>query len=241
MLSLARQKQLEILLKNINLTMDDLELVNEALTHPSYNFERNQTGKDYERLEFLGDSVVRLIVSNYLYDLHKDYDEGKLTKLRSYLVSDGFFSKIALKMKLNEYINIGIHEEKDGGRTKESILACSLEALFGAAFKNLGFESVKMFVYSIYDEINIDDTVILNFYNSKEILQQYTQGKNKNLPQYKIIEESGLSHNKTYKVCVYYEGEELGTGKAKTKKEAEKIAAMNALKKLGIYKDNINE
>ncbi len=235
MLSVARKKQIKALLKVLNVEAMDLELFSIALTHPSFNFEINdENAPDYERLEFLGDSVVRLIVSNYLFDKYSDFEEGKLTKLRSYLVSDNFFAKIALNFKLNEYLNIGIHEEKDGGRKKESILACSLEALFGAIYKVCGYEAVKTFIYSIYDNLEIDTDSILNLYNSKEILQQYTQSLHKNLPEYKIISETGKAHNKTYNVVVIYEGRQLGEGQAKTKKEAEKMAALNALKMLNL-------
>ena len=235
MLSAVRVKEIKKFLENLNIESSDYELFDEALTHPSFNFEVNrENGHDYERLEFLGDSVVRLCVSNFLFDRFKDYDEGKLTKIRSYLVSDEFLYKTALKLNLNEYINIGPNEEKDGGRKKESILACAMEAVFGAIYKDLGYSVVFDFIYNIYDNLGENLEEILYSYNSKEILQQYTQGKNKDLPDYEIIKESGKAHNRVYEVCVSYNGEKLGYGTGKTKKEAEKNAAFAAIKKLNI-------
>ena len=192
---------------------------------------------DYERLEFLGDSVLRLVVSELLFDKYSDYDEGKLTKIRSYLVSDEFLAQLAQKINLGCVLKIGHHEEKDGGRKKESILACAMEAVFGAVFKSCGFEFAKTFISQIYSMIKVDVSMVLYMYNSKELLQQYTQGKTKNLPEYELTKEFGKAHNKTYEVCVKYQGDVLGVGTARTKKEAEKIAAFNALKKLKIVKE----
>lgn len=242
MLSADRKKQLEKFIKTLNINMTDEELLNIALTHPSYNFEVNRDDEpDYERLEFLGDSVLRLIISEYLFDKYQNYAEGKLTKIRSYLVSDELLAKIAISLNVDKVLNIGVHEEKDGGRKKESINACAMEAILGAIYKNCGFFVVKDFLYKIYDDLNINPDEILVSYNSKELLQQYTQGKNKDLPVYKLVSETGKAHNKTYEVCVFYHDDKLGTGIAKTKKEAEKIAALNALKKLKIIEDCGNE
>lgn len=238
MLSVDRKEELARFVKILNIEKTDIELLDIALTHPSFNFEKNiDDAPDYERLEFLGDSVLRLVISEVLYDKYQDYDEGKLTKIRSYLVSDEFLSKLAQEINLGSVIKIGIHEEKDGGRKKESILACAMEALFGAVFKSSGFNDAKTFICNIFNKVQVDVSMVLYMYNSKELLQQYTQGKTKNLPEYELISETGQAHNKTYEVCVKYQGDVLGTGEAKTKKEAEKIAAFNALKKLKIVKE----
>ncbi len=241
MLSAARKSQLIAFIKQLDINLTDENLLDEALTHPSYNFENNkENAPDYERLEFLGDSVLRLAASNYLFSKYKEYPEGKLTKIRSFLVSDEFLYKIALKLNIKQYINIGIHEEKNGGREKESILACAMEAILGAIFKNCGYNTAQNFIYKIYDDMVINIDEILLSYNSKEILQQYTQNIGKDLPVYKVLDEKGLEHNKTYIVNVFYRGEELGVGSAKTKKEAEKNAALNALKKLNIIEGDKN-
>lgn len=242
MLSQDREKEIKELLLSLNIDSNNLELFDVALTHPSYNFERNKEGMpDYERLEFLGDSVLRLCASNYLYNKFENYDEGNLTKIRSYIVSDEFLSKEAFRKSIDKYLNIGIHEEKDGGRQKESILACSFEAIIGAIYLSCNFDTAKKFIYKIYDDINDNFNELLNSYNSKEILQQYTQGLNKDLPEYEIINETGQAHDKTYEVIAKYHGKILGTGKGKTKKEAEKNAAYTAILKLNLIEAGKNE
>ena len=238
MLSAARIIELEKFSEKLHIEKTDVELLDVALTHPSFNFELNlEDEPDYERLEFLGDSVLRLVISELLFDKYTNYDEGKLTKIRSYLVSDEFLARLALEINLGSVIKLGHHEEKDGGRKKESILACAMEAVFGAVFKSCGFVFAKNFISDIYSKIQIDVAMVLYMYNSKELLQQYTQGKTKELPDYQLVNETGQAHDKTYEVCVKYQGKILGNGQAKTKKEAEKIAAFNALKKLKIVKE----
>ncbi len=238
MLSSARKIELKEFIEKLNIEKTDVELLDVALTHPSFNFEQNlEDEPDYERLEFLGDSVLRLVISELLYEKYADYDEGKLTKIRSYLVSDEFLAQLAEKIKLGSVIKLGHHEEKDGGRKKESILACAMEAVFGAVFKSCSFYVAKEFIAQLYKMIEVDVSMVLYMYNSKELLQQYTQSKTKSLPEYQLTKEYGQAHNKTYEVCVRYQGELLGSGEAKTKKEAEKIAAFNALKKLKIVKE----
>ena len=238
MLSVDRKEELEQFIKTLNIEKTDVGLLDVALTHPSFNFEKNLDNEpDYERLEFLGDSVLRLVVSELLFDKYPNYDEGKLTKIRSYLVSDEFLAKLAEKINLGNVVKVGYHEEKDGGRKKESILACAMEAVIGAVFKSCEFEKAKEYVFQLYNMTDIDVSMILYMYNSKELLQQYTQSKTKSLPEYELTKEYGKAHNKTYEVCVKYQGDVLGIGEAKTKKEAEKIAAFNALKKLKIVKE----
>ena len=152
MLSADRIKELNEFINKMNIKKTDLMLLNLALTHPSFNFERSiDTNEDYERLEFLGDSVLRLVMSDYLFEKYPNFDEGKLTKIRSYLVSDEFLFKIAIKIGLNKYLNIGVHEEKDGGRDKQSIVACATEATFGAVYKSLSFEKAKIFILNLYN------------------------------------------------------------------------------------------
>lgn len=238
MLSADRKKLLSELANKINVPDIDFTLLDIALTHPSFNSERNIFDlPDYERLEFLGDSVLRLVMSNSLFIKYPDFEEGKLTKIRSYLVSDAFLSVLANNIHLDKYLNIGRHEEKDGGRKKTSVLACSLEAVFGAVFSSLGFKKSEELINDLYSSVQIDLNDILYRYNAKEKLQEYTQGLNKDLPEYRLLKESGADHDKTYEVCVVYNNKVLGSGVAKSKKEAEKSAAFNALKKLNLIED----
>ena len=236
MLSAVRKKQLKEFYKKLNIKKLDDELMEEALTHPSFNSEQNiQDGKDYERLEFLGDSVLRISVSEFLFDKYPNADEGKLSKIRSCLVSDKFLHYLSSKIDIAKYINIGKHEEKCGGRSKESIIACAMEAVIGAIYKSCSFEKAKKYVIDLYSDVDIERE--MHNYNAKEILQEYTQALNKDLPEYKVVNESGKAHDKTYEVAVYYRGKELGRGTAKTKRDAEKEAALTALTKLGVLKD----
>ena len=235
MLSSARIEKIKNLIQSLNLETTDFRLFDEALTHPSYNMEiHRDKGYDYERLEFLGDSVLRVNAAQYLYEKYPDYDEGKLTKIRSCIVSDKFLSKIAANLEYYKYIELGLGEEKDKGRNKESILACTFEAVLGAIYLSCGFTKAKEFIYKIYDKENIEKTI--HYYNAKEILQEYTQCRNKDLPEYKVIAETGPDHNKTFEVVVIYHNEKIGRGTGKTKKEAEQGAARDAVEKL-----NINE
>ncbi len=237
MLSSARIEQIKKLLEVINIQTDNLVLFDEALTHPSFNNESHiNKCYDYERLEFLGDSVLRLFAGQYLYEKYPDYNEGQLTKIRSCIVSDKFLSGIAYKLEYYKYIDMGLGEEKDRGREKESVLACTFEAVLGAIYLSSGFLNAKNFIYQIYDAANIEET--MHYYNAKERLQEYTQGINKDLPEYKVIKESGPAHDKIFEVGVYYHGNEIGTGKGKTKKEAEQTAARHALKTLNITSSN---
>lgn len=233
MLSSARISKIEKLLNALEIESKDYRLFDEALTHPSYNTEHNvEDGYDYERLEFLGDSVLRVIAALYLYEKYPYYDEGRLTKIRSCIVSDKFLAVIASKLEYYKYINLGIGEERDKGRTKESILACTFEAVLGAIYLSVGHDIAKSLMYRLFDNENIEETV--HYYNSKEVLQEYTQGINKDLPEYRIINETGPAHNKLFEVGVFYHNEELGRGKGKTKKEAEQHAARNAIEFLDI-------
>ncbi len=233
MLSSARILQIKEFVNSLNITTSDFILFDEALTHPSFNTEgHNNKGYDYERLEFLGDSVLRLFSGQYLYEKYSDYDEGRLTKIRSCIVSDKFLAIVAEKLEYYKYIDMGIGEEKDKGRKKESILACTFEAVLGAIYLSEGFQKAKDFIYKIYSDFDIEKT--MHYYNAKEILQEYTQSINKDLPEYKVINESGPAHDKTFEVGVYYHEEEIGIGKGKTKKEAEQDAARHAIKTLNI-------
>jgi len=231
MLSSARILLLKEFIKLFDIETDNLRLFDEALTHPSYNIEHNK-GYDYERLEFLGDSVLRVFAAQYLFERYPDYDEGRLTKIRSCIVSDKFLAQEAYKLEYYKYIELGSGEEKDKGRKKESILACAFEAVLGALYLSAGYSAAKDFVYKIYNDADIEDSAIL--YNAKEMLQEYTQGLNKDLPEYRLEKETGPAHNKTFYVCVFYHGEKIGAGSGKTKKEAEQDAAGNALNKFNL-------
>ncbi len=235
MLSEFRIKELKTFLKSINFNSKNYELINKALTHTSYTFENHDSNYDhYERLEFLGDAVLKLAVSRYLFFKYPDYAEGQLTKIRGIIVSDEFLAKLAGNINLSKYLNLGPHEEKSGGRTRPSILACAFEALLGALYEDGYLDKIYTFLEDLYDDYVDEINSNMCVYNVKALLQEYTQSKNKDLPEYIITKEQGKDHNKIYEVEVRYNGEVLGKGKGKSKKEAEKDAAMDASVNLGL-------
>lgn len=235
MLSDSRKKDIKELLKSINFSSTNYALIDKALTHSSYNFENNLSHfEDYERLEFLGDAVLKLAVSKYLFFKFREYTEGQLTKIRGIIISDEFLAKLAEQINLQKYLNLGPHEEKTGGRKRPSILACAFEALLGALYEDGLIEEIYKFLDELYEQYvdEIDSNMCI--YNVKALLQEYTQSQNKDLPEYEITKEEGKDHNKSYEVTVRYGGEVLGIGTGKSKKEAEKDAALNASIKLGL-------
>ena len=235
MLSESRKSELKQFLASINFKTENYELINKALTHTSYAFENNlDSSEHYERLEFLGDAVLKLAVSNYLFFKYREYPEGQLTKIRGIIVSDEFLSQLAEQIKLPQYINLGPHEEKTGGRYRHSILACAFEALLGALYEDNQLDNIYKFLDDLYEQYTDEIDQNMCIYNVKALLQEYTQAQNKDLPEYEIVKETGKDHDKLYEVSVKYNGEILGIGKGKSKKDAEKDAALQASIKLGL-------
>ena len=216
------------------------KLLKTALTHSSVTFE-NGEGENYERLEFLGDSVLKLTVSDILYKKFSDYEEGRMTKIRGILVADSMLAKLGRKININELIIVGKSEKKDHGQDKESVIACVMEAVFGAIYLSCGFKKAMSYISCLYGEIIDDIDKHLESYNAKAVLQEYTQGLNKDLPQYRLIEESGKAHNKTFYYEITYRGEILAKGSGKTKRDAQQDAAKAACVKLGIFKGGTDE
>ena len=214
----------------------DTDLINLALTHPSFTKENNPDSlENYERLEFFGDSVLKLFTSKLLYELYPDYPEGKLSKIRSILVSDYTLSKIAFEIELDKIIKLGHSEEKQGGRHRESNLACSLEAILGAYYLSGKGECAERFINKYLLPFANDIDRHFEKYNAKDVLQQYTQGIDKTLPEYNTISTSGPAHKPVFEVEVVWHGEILARCQGKTKKEAQQECAYEACKKLGAF------
>ena len=211
----------------------DEDLFEMALTHTSFSRE-NDTNSDYERLEFLGDAVLKLCVSDILYKTYPDYSEGNLSKIRSIIVSDNTLANLVDKYGIEKYIILGKQEEKMGGRNKQSIKACAFEALLGAFYLEGQFLNVENFLKSCLLDLIKEVDENFDRYNSKEVLQEYTQALTKTVPQYNIVKEEGPAHNKTFTVEVVYEGKVIASGEGKSKREAEKQAAYGALINLGV-------
>lgn len=215
--------------------IDNPDFFRRALTHPSYTKENEQSfTENYERLEFLGDAVLKLVTSQILFEKYPDYTEGDMSKIRSIVVSDNILSKIAHKIGLCELIIVAKHEAKLRLTNIESVCACSFEAILGAFYLDGKLEDLKIFLQNVL--MPYIEEVDKNFekYNAKALLQEYTQGQNREIPIYKLIEETGPAHNKTFTVEVYYKDSPIAQGCGKTKKEAEQHAAYEACKILGV-------
>ena len=211
------------------------DLLKTALTHSSITFE-NGTEKNYERLEFLGDSVLKLTISDILYKKYPDYEEGRMTKIRGILVADSMLARLGRNININDLILVGKSEKKDHGQDKESVIACVMEAIFGAVYLSCDLKKAMKFIKYLFGEIVEDIDNHLELYNAKAVLQEYTQGLNKDLPEYKLIDEKGKAHNKTFYYEILYRGESLAEGFGKTKRDAQQNAAKEACLKLGIFK-----
>lgn len=207
-----------------------INIINEALTHSSYSNEyRNKYIRNNERLEFLGDSVLGIVVSEYIYLKYKDLPEGELTKVRANLVCEPSLADQAKSINLGKYLLLGKGEEVTGGRNRVSILADALEAIIGALYLDGGMEVASDFILNMFaNSIQLASTGNL-FRDYKTDLQELLQSKYDDKISYKVIDEIGPDHDKTFKVEVTLGKRVLGKGQGKSKKEAEQNAAKKAL------------
>ncbi len=200
------------------------DILSEALTHKSYSAENN-SGVNNERLEFLGDSVLGMLVARHVFVFNPDKDEGHLSKLKSYLVSRTVLAKWAKELNLGIYLYLGTGEDTTGGRSRQSILANALEAIIGAVYLDGGFEKAYEFINSwlVNQSLQISET------DYKSRLQEILQKRHKIPPKYELMKCMGPDHDRTFVVIVKIGKKELGTGSGKNKKEAEQSAAKDAL------------
>jgi len=206
-------------------------LLAEALTHPSISLERKDYPFDNQRLEFLGDAVLQLIVTAELYKVFPEFEEGRLTKLRSRLVSRTGLKSHAVRLGIGQYMMMGRGEEACGGRTRASTLADAFEALVGAIFLDGGVERAKAFVLlEMSDDIAQLAREPVDI-NPKGELQEILQAISPNAPHYEIISQSGPDHLRQFECRVIWECIELGVGNGRSKKLAEVAAAGNALER----------
>ena len=215
---------------DIGYEFNNKELLVNALTHTSYaNEHKYKDVKDNERLEFLGDAVLELVTSEYLFTNMPDMPEGNMTKLRASLVCEPTLAIDARELKLEDYIYLGKGEEETGGRSRDSIISDAFEALIGAIYLDGGFEYARNFIVKF--ALNDIENKKL-FHDSKTMLQERVNSvKNGNLI-YKIVGESGPDHNKSYEAVVMLDQMVIGKGVGHTKKAAEQQAAYKALKTL---------
>jgi len=214
--------------KRLGVKFKNKTLLSQALTHPSH---APQTGMDNARLEFLGDSVLGLAISDILYHGSPKSDEGDMTKSKSHLVSTKFFSDLALKLSLDKFIKVGSGEKRFGTLTP-SMLAALFESVIGAMYLDQGFQKTFKFIEGLYEPL-LKGPAPVEDLNHKGALQEILQRKYKEQPRYEMIRESGPGHAKTFEVQVSFRGKIFGIGKGNSKKDAEMEAAREALTVLG--------
>ena len=208
-------------------------LLHEALTHKSFvNENRTKDRRQNERLEFLGDAVLSLIISDHLAATLPDCTEGELSKLKARLVSEPSLAKAAKRLKLGTLLRLGKGEELSKGREKHSLLADALEALIAAVYLDGGLEASRAFTLRVFDD-DLEALGVLNgesaFEDYKTLLQEFCQKRYDALPRYVTVRESGPDHRKTFEVELTISGEVAGVGQGFSKKQAEQMAAKQAL------------
>lgn len=204
-------------------------LMAEALTHPSLAYETQRPRFDNQRLEFLGDAVIQLVLTELLYGMFPGFNEGKLTKLRARLVSGDALYGFAMSIDLGEYVMMGKGEEATGGRERVSTLADAFESIMGAVYLDGGLEAARMVIEGICSEEVAQVAESPEEKNPKGQLQEVLQAIAQESPQYTVVRESGPDHQKNFHVCVAWKGMSLGEGQGVSKKEAEIKAARQAL------------
>jgi len=215
----------------INYEFADTDLLKEALTHRSYAAE-NELKYDNQRLEFLGDAVLEIIFSDYLYKRYSDSPEGLLTKMRSALVRQDSLAELARRLQLHKFIRMGKGELESEGNLRESTLCDLFEALTGAIYLDAGLTRTTELLLPFFVEVFPDPCNLLQSQNPKGSLQEYTQRKWGKAPDYSVISVEGPDHEPMYKVSVSINGRLLAVGEAHKRKTAEGLAAQNALLQL---------
>ncbi len=219
-------EQLKEFQKKIGYQFQQEGLLRQALTHSSYaNEHRMKKLSDNERLEFLGDAVLEIVTSDFLYHEHTDVPEGELTRVRASIVCEQTLAFCTRALNLGDYLLLGKGEDQTGGRKRKSILSDAFEAIIGAIYLDGGFANAKEFIHRFVLN-NVEHMQL--FYDSKTILQELIQGRHEQL-SYELIDESGPDHDKQFTVAVLVDGERVSEGEGHTKKAAEQQAAYQAL------------
>jgi ribonuclease-3 len=220
-------KSIEKLQKDLDYEFKNKNLIIEALTHKSY-----KQSYDNERLEFLGDAVLDLVVGEYLYFKFQKADEGTLSKIRASLVNEVGFDKLARDLHLGDYILLSSAEENNGGREKPSLLSNAFEAVMGAIYLESGLETVKKIAIGLIEKVHPEISLDSLFRDFKTSLQELTQARFGITPEYKVIASRGPDHKKEFEVAVHVDGKEYARAIGKSKKSAQQEAAKIALEKL---------
>lgn len=216
-------------LEKLQWDIREKSLYEQALTHSSYAHEKGDGGGHNERLEFLGDAVLQLAISDYLYFSYPEFPEGRLTRLRADLVCEATLAAIAAELGLGQFLRLGKGEAAGGGANRPSLLADAVEALFGALFLDLGLEKCRRHILRLYQPVlkNLEKGYLHRDY--KTLLQEFVQARHGVTPEYEIVRESGPDHEKVFFAEVLVGGRgSMGKGSGKSKKEAEQAAAKEA-------------
>ncbi len=222
--------EIKDLMNKIGYSFKKPELLKLALTHSSYANEKRLKGDYNERIEFLGDAVLELVTSEFLYKNYPDMPEGEMTKTRASIVCEPTLALCAQEFSLGEYLYLGHGEDMSGGRMRASVVSDAMEALIGAIYLDGGMEEAEKFIYR-FVLTDLENKKL--FTDSKTILQEIVQSNHNNKElSYVIISEDGPDHNKTYTVAALINGVEEGRGSGRTKKAAEQAAAYKAILKL---------
>jgi ribonuclease III len=231
-----RKKALKVLQKKIHYRFKSLDLLDQGLRHKSYVHENIEaSGQDNERLEFLGDAVLDLVISHLIMERHPDYPEGNLSRLRAAVVNEARLAKIAGELALGDYLLLGKGEEMTGGRQKSSILAAALEAILATVYLDGGFKKAWQVISRLFS-FHLDRAEQEGFYQDfKTKLQEFSQEALKATPRYMLVKEFGPDHDKVFGVKVMIQDKVAGVGAGKSKKEAEQRAAQRTLQKLHLF------
>jgi ribonuclease-3 len=209
----------------------DRELLERALTHKSFANE-NRVPAHNERLEFLGDAVLGLVISEHLMKICPDSNEGDLSRLRAAVVSEPALASVAREIGLGSYLQLGRGEEQTGGRDKDSLLANCLEALIASIYLDAGNQAVEEFIIRFFESLIIKTCASGGTYDYKTQIQELCQERLKQLPEYRVVSQTGPDHQKQFEVELTVKGTLYGRGIGRNKKEAEQRAAKEALEKL---------
>ncbi len=234
----AEEKLNSLFYNKLGYRFKDPGLLVEALTHRSYIRSNNNNLPSNERMEFLGDSILGLLIAEYLFKIFPDDAEGDMTKTKAMLVNEYTLSKAGQDCGLNEFIFLSDDEEKSGGRQRDSIVSDAMEATIGAIYLDGGLRPARKFIMKTIvthmDEVLADE----NHYNYKGDLLELLQGRGERTPFYEVVSEKGPDHDKIFKVIVYAGNEVTGVGSGASKKEAEQKAAAKALAQFETIKKN---
>lgn len=223
----VRDDELEKLSAKLGYHFSELSLLRQALTHPSASLKDHN-----QRLEFLGDAVVELCVSEWLYTQFPNLQEGELTKQRARLVCEASLARLAKSLHLGELLQMNQSAVGQGGRDNPAMLADALEALLAAVFLDGGFESAKQVISTLWALISLEEAPSNAENECKNRLQEWLQQHSRSLPEYRVVDEQGEVHERVFTIALYLDGLEVARASGKTKKKAEQTAAAQALQDL---------